>query len=493
MAFITDPDLLNQATEVFVDTTTRTIQLVAAGNLADPGTTAADNGVTGQALYSFLKEEWRTDPALIKFPFPMIAITPEQFEFVDGWEPLDATTRNFIRTAGWVERATGGALKRSYIGVITLGNVDGGDTAYYFFSSGATSASFDFDGPVNQAVQTFGDGTNGSFDTRTDILSTNIRVFGKTYDTSTTVNIGIPSGSTLPTNTQRFPLNEGTDLAIVGLVTTTLSDLLDDILTAPITPYNHIDIEYFAAAQTLSGFNAIGGDAPSPGDAQFGIVIDSDNTAGGIIPSAEQIYAYVQASLQSTADIDSGVGTRTGQLQPPLLRFVGSNLESIAQPAIGAPAGGTGVTVINFASGDTNRISFTDNDGDTRSFPFVAAGAIQFNSNLQDEPVGAATFWMFFTDAAGNQYGTTNAIIVADNAASPITGDIDGASSFSFDFDYDGNVQGGRTAGTDATVTIIAIGTAIAQFVVATGTITRNVGQNFSLVAALERNYANPV
>lgn len=498
MAFITDPDSLNQATEIVIDTSARTISLLAAGNLNDAGTTAADNGVTGQALYSFLKEEWRTDPNLIKFPFPMIAITPEQFEFVDDWTPLNDTTRNFIRTAGWLERQAGGTVEREYIGAVSLGNIDGGDTAYYFFENDAAATDFDFDGPVNQAVQTFGDATNGNFDKRTEILALNIRVFGKTYDQATTVDIGITGGATLPTNTQRFPLSEGTDLAVTGLVTTNLTDLLNDIITTPVTPYNHMDIEYFGAAQTRSGFNALGGDTPSPGDAQFGVIIDADNTAGGDIPTAEQIYAFVQASLQSTADIDAGAGTRVGQLQPALLQFIGSNLESVGQPTAGAPTGGTGVAVDNFSSNDTNRISFVDNDGDSRSFPFVAAGSVLFNNNLQNEPVGQASFWMFFTndDAGanvGNDYGTAGAIIVDDNSGADIQGNIDGASSFAFDFDYDGNTQRGPGSdGTDAPITIVAIGTAIAQFVVATGTITRNIGQNFALVAALERNYSNP-
>ncbi len=492
MAFITDPDNLNQGTEVVINTTNRTIQLAAAGNLGGVGTQAADNGVTLQALYSFLKEEWRSDPNLIRFPFPLIAITPEQFEWVSDWEPLDESTRNFIRNGGWVERSTAGAVKREYLGVITLGNIDAGNTAYYFFNTDAAATSFDFDGPVNQAVQTFGDATNGNFDKRTDTLSTNIRVFGNTYDTSTTVDIGITAGATLPTNVQRFPLAEGTDLTINALVTTTLAALLTDILTTPVTPYNQMDIEYFAAAQTRSGFVAIAGDTPLAGDAQFGVIIDGDNAAGGDVPTAEQIYAFVQASLQSTGDIDAGAGTRVGQLQSPLLQFVGSNLEALAQPAGTAPVGGTGVAIDNFSSNDTNRISFVDNDGDTRTFPFVAAGSILFNDNLQNEPVGAASYFMFFTDAGGNQFGTANAILVDDNSGADITGNVDGAASVSFDFDYDGNSQGGRTPATDAAITIVAIGTAVAQYVVATGTISRAVGQNFSLVAALERNYFNP-
>ena len=61
-----------------------------------------------------------------------------------------------------------------------------------------------------------------------------------------------------------------------------------------------------------------------------------------------------------------------------------------------------------------------------------------------------------------------------------------------FDFDYDGNTQGGRTPSTDAAVTVVAIGEDDAQYVVAEAVITRASGQNIALVAPQERNYANP-
>lgn len=61
-----------------------------------------------------------------------------------------------------------------------------------------------------------------------------------------------------------------------------------------------------------------------------------------------------------------------------------------------------------------------------------------------------------------------------------------------FDFDYDGNVQGGRTAGTTAEITLKAIGYNTGQYVETTGQILQAVGQVFTLVSALERNYDNP-
>jgi hypothetical protein len=100
---------------------------------------------------------------------------------------------------------------------------------------------------------------------------------------------------------------------------------------------------------------------------------------------------------------------------------------------------------------------------------------------------------MFFNTNPGGNYGTTNAIIVNDNSGTPITGLVNSQAFVNWTFDYDGNIQGGRTPATDAGVVVVAIGLSTAQFVRLNGTIGRSVGQTFSLVSALERNYSNPV
>jgi len=91
----------------------------------------------------------------------------------------------------------------------------------------------------------------------------------------------------------------------------------------------------------------------------------------------------------------------------------------------------------------------------------------------------------------GNPYDSPDAIIVNDNSGSPITGQVTGAS-VAFDFDYDNNVQGGRTAATPAPVAIIAQGKSGAQWVDGLFTITRTTGLNFPLNASDERVYTNP-
>jgi hypothetical protein len=293
--------------------------------------------------------------------------------------------------------------------------------------------------------------------------------------------------------------------------------------------------------------------------------------AAAVVATAEQIYEKIQYQLRRASDIDVTDRTITGKTASALLRFVGDTLEAGQSVPVNPNGGGSGVLIEGFSANDTNRLTFYDNTGASRTFPFVAAGAISFNTNLQND--SDAKFWMFFrytnrvtrtdiavtsssgatatltssgsgfpsisagdyialsgfsninnnglwratgspssssisaykvngdtvtNESAGatinldqNPIDSPDAIIVNDNSGSPITGSISGSSSISFDFDYDNNVQGGRASATQAAIIIRAIGFDTAQFVETTGTITRATGLSFSLVSALERNYAN--
>lgn len=89
-------------------------------------------------------------------------------------------------------------------------------------------------------------------------------------------------------------------------------------------------------------------------------------------------------------------------------------------------------------------------------------------------------------------YPSPDALVVNNNAGSPIQGDVN-ATSVSFDFDYDNNSQGGRTAGNVADVVLVAAGFETAQVAVVKGLqITQATGLSFSVTAPLERNAENP-
>lgn len=452
MPKIIDPDLLVVGTELTLDTAAKTFTLNVAGNLSN-------DGVSLQALYSKFKELWLT-AAYQPFPFPIYCIDAEagKFQFgtdgsnFSGWRPANVTTRNMLRDGGWEEYSTAGVLERVYVGIATLGSVGASDQLYYQRASNGAALNFVFTGPVNEGVQVYGNATNGNFDERA-FFKVFARIQGKTYSQSDLTSIG--ETQTGPRKLA-FAVQNSADLNIAAA----------DLAISANAPYTGITVTYYEADQNKT----IGG-TPYP----FRIIINGNNA------TAEQIYEKVQYLLRQNTDIDNGVGSVIGKTANSLLSFVGSTL-------VTAP----GVFIENFNANDTNRIEFFDQNGVKRTFPFVAAGTLAFNTNLVADT--DAVYRMFFKTlpGAGNDYGEAGAVTVNDASGVPIAGSVSGTGEVPFDFAYDSNVQGGRTAGTDATVVVISIGKNSGKFVSAEYTISRSVGQRITMVAEKERSYTNP-
>jgi hypothetical protein len=547
MALIIDPDQLSDSaaddnsTEVYIDTTGKTIKLVVTGNLST-------DGVTLKALYSFLKEEWRNDPNtknLAAFPFPMVPITDESFEFVDGWDLLNDTARNLIRTAGWTVRNSSGNVIAKYAGIIGLGTIEANDQLYYNQGAGATNVVLQ--GQVNQAVKILhdpnGDGnfTDG-FDRRT-VFSLFAREYQQVYGKSSLTDIGVSSMDAIA---YRFPISTAGDLKIQDT----------DVNVAANSPYTEIVVRYFDGAYTRdvdgvaprnfgividvgthsgidgscsnggNSLTSLDGGIPTDGTYDGGTLTIHEGAAAGVytigtivsataVPitttfpgatsgasftlqratpvsaTAEQIYTKIQYLLRQDADIDETGGSIIGKTADELLNFVGDTLVCGSKTPNNSNGGGSGVIIEGFLSADTNRIEFYDNTATKRTFPYVAVLTINFGDNLRLD--GSAKYWVYFTTlpGAGNDFGESGAVIVEDNFGVDMAGNVGGATSIQKTFNYDGNTQGGRTAGTDAGITVVGIGLSTGQYVKATGTIARSTANSISLVAALERNYAN--
>ncbi len=283
-----------------------------------------------------------------------------------------------------------------------------------------------------------------------------------------------------------------------------------------------------------------------------------------------EIYEKIQYQLRQATDINENDSLAViGKMAGPLASFVGADI-TYGAGSVNPAGGGTGVIVEGFDANDTNNSFFVDNGGTTRNFPFVAAGNLNFNTNLVAD--SDPEYWLYFQyttrttnsdidvtapsgsgytltgtlpnmavndyirisgfveaqnnglfritventpsasydvirvdgEAVGgvetdqtvnideNPYNSPDAIIVDNNAGADITGAANSAS-IAFDFDYDGNVQGGRTAATDAVCVLKAVGLETGQYVeVLNQTITRSTGLSFTATAPLERNYSNP-
>jgi hypothetical protein len=474
MALIIDPDQLNDGTtdngttEVFINTTSKTIKLNIVGNLST-------DGVTLKALYSFLKEEWKNDPHtknLAAFPFPMIPITDESYEFVDGWDFLNDAGRNLIRTAGWTVRNASGNVTQKWAGIIGLGFIESNDQLYYYQGAG-TPTNVVLTGQVNQAVKVLDD-PNGDgnyvdgYDRRTS-FSLFVREQGQLFGKASLTDIGV---TTMDSIAYRFPISTGTDLKINTIDT--------DIKTsgtgypADEVPFDGMTITYHATPQSISGLTG--------GPYNFGITID-----GNGMP-LQMVYNFVQYALRQNADVNGATPpVVTGKIADPLLRYVGDTLYTIA--ATNPEGGGTGVFISNFDPSDQNGVYFVDNLGQERSYPYVATLTLSFNDNLVTD--GSAAYWVYYTTTPnGDDWGEATAILVDDSTSLAMSGTISTAQ-LTKSYDFDGNTQGGRVAPAVPAITAVAIGLNKGQYVRATGTIARSKSNSVALVAPLERNYAN--
>ena len=550
MALITDPDQLEDSAaddgsqEVYINTSTKTIKLVTVGNLST-------DGVTLKCLYSFLKEEWRTDPNtknLAAFPFPMTPITDEQFELVDGWDFVADASRYLIRTGGWAVRNVAGNVTQMWAGVVGLGDIEAGDQLYFQQSASGAATNFQLTGQVNQAVQILrdddGDGVfaEGSDFDRRSYLKIFVREQAQVYDDSDNTSIGRPA---LTFQSYGFPISTAVDLNIDE----------SDVNIAANAPYTSIVIRYFDQAFTRDvdsgtgrSFGIVvdvgthsGVDGSAPGGASvlttaeggmtvnayaggtlrmhegtnenttFPIVSNTATTitvtgtlavgsnmsftaqrATPVVATLQEIYEKIQYQLRQNSDIDATDQSVTGKTADLLAEFVGSTLKLGTFAPTNPNGGGSGVIIEGFRISDTNDLVFTDNGAAERSYPFVASLTINFGANLVAD--ASAKYWVYFTSlpGGGNDFGESGAVIVDDNDGVDMAGDVSAASSVTLSFNYDGNSQGGRTPGTDAAITVVALGLATGQYVRATGTIARSTSNSVSLTASLERNYANP-
>ena len=606
MAKLIDPDSLNQATEVVISTAAKTIQLLIAGNLNDTAP-ASTSGVTFQAVYSFLKEEWKTDTALNKFKFPIKMFTKTDGQFINGWTFADAQSRDLVRDAGFTEGAN------EYAGIISLGNFDATtDQGYYQRVQGYTQSITNFDktGNLNEPILITG---------ATGFLKLFLRIQAKLfaeYDLVSEQGLTVlepvlyklPLANSTDLKTTATDLTIDTTTPYVGTADFTNTDgsvtASDPTLTSAtggfvagdvgklitiasgtnagqykiitFTDGNNVDVDrnfeatgssitfikrpkgmkinflkgtkfstwansivYVAGdvVQELTGtpkrwFFTVAGGTSSGTDVQDDVGVtwiayDGEldlGTASTPVYYAfnrlieanggtdRQVYDWMERQLRVT-----GVGKAGGVLDinqndsATASQRLGTAIRGNLAELLGEYVGDTlktkgGLRIDNFDTNSTNVLTFRDITVDgggvnantrlpitstERTFPFVAAGNIVFSQNLVDEPDADTKYTMYFTTNPAGNFDTANAVIVDNNAGADITGTIT-AGTIAFDFDYDNNVQGGRTAGTNADVTIVAQGLNGATWVAATLTISRATGLSVSVNADDERNYANP-
>lgn len=448
MAKIIDYNELNEGTEIIVHTDTSKIQLLKAGNLSD-------DGVTLKAVSQFLQRRWKDYAGRTKYdyPFDNNGVALGGYYWITDWDFYDELSRKLIRDSGW-EIISNGVTTQIWANITTKGAIGQSDQAYYQQQDGGATTNFYYAGVVNESIQVYSD-TNGDgtpdYDYR-NYLNIWVRPWGKTFSQSSLADENILE---LSNTVHTFSLSTQNDPQI--------SATINDIETQE--PYLSISVEYFDTDQ-----NRDTGSGSSPYRRIF------SKPANATI---QQVYEKAQYLLTQNADIDSGAGSVIGKTADAFMEFT-SPTTLLTK---------SGVWIEDILATEKNNITFTDFLGVTHAYPFNAAINLVFGTVAQSDLTGK--YWLYFTDPDGtpgndDEWGTDGAVIVNDFDDAPIQGTMDGSSLFTHSFDYDNNVQGGRTPGEDANVILVFVGTT-ASYAKKIGLIQRSTANTISIDPVLNR------
>lgn len=408
-----------------------------------------DDGIKFEALYAFERQERRTDETLrqydyfftgsFKFAGAYELVNGRKFYDTDtgGANSLTGDDRFKIRGSGWIERNAAGAIGRIYYGNKSLGAILGLSQPFYQLSDGGAPVDFNKDGPIDEAVQVYGDiavDTNTTtFDTRT-YESLKVRTFGQNYDEKILADSGVAE---MGGYSSGFALGESIHLTTGNY---TLADVYGG---AQISPWTGMGLEELDTPQVETGFTTA--------DGSFTWVVN--NTIPG---NLDQVIAFLDALAQTDDDInDHAINTTNGKRVGTWYTY---NAAGKILPRVGTGAVGEGLFIEGLVGTDKNRVIFTDDAGDTKEYPAYSNVAVTVGANAVADT--NAWFHAFFLDGpgAGDDFNTSGAITVQAADTTEIKGNVNGSglrigNDIIFEFDWVGDTLGGPGgAGTDKDV-----------------------------------------
>ena len=454
MAMITDPDDLIVGTNLTFNTAARTFDFIASVDGSTTNGLIAKDGVDMNAVWSKFVDLWAT--ATYKpYPFPMNKIDNRSGQYVfgrdpggnyNGWKPGSDATRRMFRNGGSKEYSNAGVLNREYFGAVIQGGVSAGAQLYYQRASGGAAINYTYTDLPNEAIQVYGDATNGNFDNRTFYKSF-AREYGYTYDDASLTDI---SESATGAFKLPFGINTTADLNITD----------NDTVVGADAPYTGITIDYDTATTN-----------ETIGAGSYPFKKKINHTAA----TRFEIYTKMQYLLRQNSDINGAgdAGVITGKTADLICWFVGATLYSRA--------------FFTPIAADLNDVVFIDDNGVEREFPYASAGTLGFNAPLTAGGTGYYTLY-YETTPGGDDFGEGTAIIVKDKDGVDITGTISGAS-IPFTFDFSNNTQGGYAGSTNRDVVLAWGNPGSAKPGISTGQIIQSKGIVISAVAESDPSY----
>jgi YD repeat-containing protein len=460
---------------VYFDKATGKIEFITKQELAqiNLGSGLEDNpldetlGIKMEAVYAFENQERAVDEDLRKYDRWTRGTFKfgGAYQFVNSRKPSIVADRSIIRGSGWIEYASDGGIDRIYFGNKGLANIEGTSQPYYQLSDGGAPVDFAKLGQIDEAVQVYGDTGNtpsdagaGDFDSRT-YEAVVIRTFGNNYDKKeTTTDLGI---------NELGPYSTGFALTESAHLTTGNYALADVFGGAQISPWTGMGLEELDTPVVIGGFNEA--------DGTFTWVVN--NSVPGTL---DEVVAFLDALAQTDDDInDHSTNVTNGKRVNTWYTY-----DAQGRIVTRSGADGNGLYIYNVPVADQQRIVFTDDGGNSKTYPFFVSVEAEIGANAKAD----ANAWYHGFFAA--DYNTDSAVTIEDSSSSEVKGlasAADGDNKIIFSFDYDGDTLGGG-AGTPKNCVFLCEGDGGVTQAKTLFTITRITTVAFACIPGVETN-----
>ena len=241
-----------------------------------------------------------------------------------------------------------------------------------------------------------------AFTREVDVEGSNPRSFGVVIDVGTVSGVdGVSNGTTTFTSADSPWATDATFVG--GTLTIHEGNAKGSYGIVSVTDANTIVLDATATADTGASFTL--------------------QRATPVVATTQEIFESVQYQLRQNSDINATsvvADSVTGSLATELLFFTGDNLRSGSDSGASEnpvpSSAGNGVIIEGFKPEDLNILTFVDNGGVARAFPFVTSIILSFNDNLfSSGGINDGKVWLFFQYT--KQFNVTNTVTIGTPSA----------------------------------------------------------------------------
>jgi hypothetical protein len=424
------------------------------------------DGIKFEAIYAFENQERARDEELRKFDRWTSGTFKfgGAYNFINGRTPSTENDIKIIRGSGWNEIDANGTVQKKYFGNKGLSNIYPSSQPYYQLGKYTTPIDFGKAGQIDEAILVYDYNGGSPIDNTKNPEIVSVRTYGNNYDRKATdIDLGIAELGGYSTG---FAVNETPHLT-TNPTTMPITDVYNSDASQQNGVWTNMTLEELDSALNRDEFVETAG--------TFTWVLNNPNNA-----NLDQCIAYLDAIATVDSDINANANKTTNGKAVDTWYYYNAQGQVVTKSG----ADSKGLYIYNIPIADQQRVVFTDDNGDTKTYSFTVS--VEANVGAVAKADDNAWYHSFF---AAN-YNTANAVTVQDKDGNPVKGLASNANEDNkiiFGFDYTGDTVGGD-ANTDKNCVFLCEGDGGATQAKTLYTITRNTTIAFACAPTVENN-----